>query len=670
MSTQAPWLAIYAHFDDDALAALASTGLVRRAAKDVEAGKVAWTGAPGPARGVVGADGQHVTVDGGGPAKAACDCSAPDICKHILAAAIWLRSAAPAADASGDVLAEVLALDAAALCKAAGAAATRKAHALFLEAPALEMTALPGALAIALPDLDIACRFIVSGGFAGMVSEAPAALRKAVHLLALACVWRGAGQAFPWPGAPVAEVVATVDALDDAELQFLARVRQAILAACRSGWSHMSDVAPAQLRALAMSARVEAFPRLAGMLRTLAATSALLVQRDLHADERQAIALAARIHALCHALAASSGAMLAELRGSTRRSFAGSAALELLPLGAHWWEQRTGARGLTVSFWDPAAASVVQAVLARRDGTDFAFTRQTAWSTQPLWQGAGPAAQLEKGTLALDDVRMSTDRKLSLSSETRARMLAPWRVDDARWSAAGVNDWRALAGALQASAGLRGEPLEAVLLRPASCDAPWLDETRQRFDWHLCDVHGAALALQLSGEALHHARIANIAAWVASGTPILAVVARVTRGPDGMALEPLSVMIARGDTLRAVALDFEAPPQRAPSLLGRLTRMLQPKTATSAPPLAPRRQFAWIEELQETIEHKAMTGRLHLPGHDATRLAHLQAYLRATGVDVVADAVQRYLAQPGAEPALALHYLCQACAELDTGAIG
>lgn len=660
----APWLAIYRHFDDDALAALASTGLVRRAAKDVEGGKVAWIEPPGPLQGVANADGQRVTVDGGGPARARCDCPAPGICKHILATAIWLRT--DSADAVAvNVLAEVLALDPAALCKAVGIGATRKAHALCTAAPAAELTTLPGSLLIAIPDLDVAIRFMAGGGFAGMVSEAPANARAALHLLAVATVWRVHDRAFAWPEA-VAAAQETPATLSDAERAFLVRVRQLVLAACRSGWSHMSDVMPAQLRGLALSARVDAFPRLAAMLRTLAATTALLVQRDLNADERQAIALAARIHALCHALAGAAGAELDALRGSSRRAFEGNATLELLPLGAHWWEQRSGARGLTVSFWDPASASVMQTALARRDGSDPHFYREHAWSAQSLWTGAGTPQRLAGSALALTHARLSSDQSLSQSSETHAARLAPWQVQDARWQDAGFDDWAVLAGALQASVGLRGAPLAAVLLKPSRYDAPWLDETRQLFYWTLHDHAGATLVVRVTGEPVHHPRIAHLDAWVASGTPILAVLARLDRGADGMALEPVSVVIADGDTLRAVSLDFEAPVKSTPTLLGRLARMLQPSSLKTAPPVASLRRFAWIEMLQEMIEHRAMTGRLHLPGDDGPRLADMAAHLRALGIDIVADAVARHAAQPDAETALTVHYLCQVCAELET----
>ena len=158
------WLHIYRNTDDDTLAALGSTGLVRRAAKDVDAGKVAWETAPHLLR----ADGQLVRIDAGGPARASCDCPAPGVCKHILAAVIWLRNAAPEpdeADALPALLAEVVALEPAAVFKAAGLAATRKAAALHGAEHPVTLSATAGALLITLPSLDITCRYIGGAGF-------------------------------------------------------------------------------------------------------------------------------------------------------------------------------------------------------------------------------------------------------------------------------------------------------------------------------------------------------------------------------------------------------------------------------------------------------------------------------------------------------------------------
>jgi hypothetical protein len=662
------WLSIYRNFDDDALAALASVGLLRRAAKDLEAGKVEFKAFLGDTLALVQSDGQAVQIGADGPARARCDCPAPGICKHVLAAALWLRSAptdrAHAPDS--DALAEVMALEPAAVFKLAGAAATRKAAAHFAAAGETRISPEGGVLIIELSALELVCRYIAGAGFEGMVSEAPAASRAAIHLVALAVVWRDQGRTFAWPDGHESSPAVASGVLSQDERDLLDRLRQVVLEVCRTGWSHVSDIVPAQLRALGMSARIESFPRLAGLLRTLAGTAESLARRDVHSDERQAIKLAARVLALCHALEHGSGIALQELRGRTRRSFEGKEALELLPLGAHWWEQRSGARGLTISFWEHGSMRVMQAVLARRDANDPGFTRGSAWALNALWQGSGAANTLSDGALGLEAARLSNDDRIGLGGETRARTLPRWDMDDARWAAAGFDDWRELAASIRRSAGLSGEALECVLLKPFALESPQLDEVRQLLCWTLRDRNGLPLVLRLSCAAHLLARIEHIEAWAASGIAIKAVVARIERDTHGGMLEPVSLMIEERGQLRSIALDYQAPAAMiAPSFVNRIARMLKSKNV-SIPWEPAASHLGQLAALLEIVENKAMTGRLHLPGEDMDDLLAIRQYLLATGLDTVANAIDHYLAAPDAENALKLVHLCHTCAELDT----
>lgn len=664
------WLAIYRNFDDDALAALASVGLLRRAAKDVEAGKVAIEGTVAATFALVRSDGQSVRIGADGPARAQCDCPAPGICKHILAAALHLRSmpAAPSLIAS-DALVEVIALDPAAACKLAGAAATRKAAALFNETGPAIIAAQGGVLVIELPALELVCRYIAGAGFEGMVSEAPAASRATLHLLALAAVWRDKDRAFAWPASVVVPRAADDASLTATEAEFLQSLRQIVLELCRNGWSHVGDVMPAQLRACGLSARVESFPRLAAMLRTLAATAEALATRDASSDERQAIKLAARIDALCLAIQQATGAALQALRGSARRTFGGNEALDLLPLGAHWWEQRNGVRGLTIAFWDHGSGSIMQTVLARRAANDPGFTRNAAWSFSALWHGAGSVHTLLDGALVLEHARLSSDNRLSLSSETRARVLARWKTSDERWQAAGFENWHDLAASVRGGAGLLGEAADCFMLKPASFDAPRLDEVRQLLCWTVRDCNGRPLELRLRCDAHHLPRIGHIEAWAACGATIKAIMVRLDRDVQGGILEPTSLMIEDRGMLRAVALDYTAPTAAmAPTFLDRIARLLKSKNVATAWLPGPS-HLIHLEALLNLLENKAMTGRLHLLGDEKVELMAAQQYFRATGLDIIAGAVGRYVTAPDAAKALALVHLCHTCAELDVSFI-
>ena len=105
--------------DDDALAQLANTGLVRRARKDLTSA--------GPRLLV---EGESAFVETGGqrvtlaalPADCRCDCPAAGICRHVLGALIFLRENAPHAAPSASAREELRALDEAAVEAWAGKA--------------------------------------------------------------------------------------------------------------------------------------------------------------------------------------------------------------------------------------------------------------------------------------------------------------------------------------------------------------------------------------------------------------------------------------------------------------------------------------------------------------------------------------------------------------------
>jgi len=78
--------------DDGTLEAIASAGLLRRARKDMESGRVQ------PSLSEVNVDGVVICVDDNlvsipkeGPGKARCDCPSTGTCRHILTSILYLR---------------------------------------------------------------------------------------------------------------------------------------------------------------------------------------------------------------------------------------------------------------------------------------------------------------------------------------------------------------------------------------------------------------------------------------------------------------------------------------------------------------------------------------------------------------------------------------------------
>lgn len=688
-----PWFDTYRAYDDDTLTALANAGLLRRAAKDVESGKVDWIEQDAE-RGVIGADGQRVQLDGRGPQQARCDCPAPGICKHVLGAVLWLRalpatSAAPergatltsaeetgpttdapspepraSASALPDPLAEILAAQTSALFKAAGTAAVRRAAAT--PAGTIEWRQQGGVLVMELPDLGQSCRWVTGAGFAGMVSEIPAAERKAVHLLALVTLRQAHGLPAGWPADTEPAPAANTAALSPRERAFLEQVDATLAELLTGGLSHVSELTSARLLALNMSARGEGLPRLAALLRNLGGTVDLLVRRDHQADERDALAAMARIHALCAALASADGEWIHALRGRLQREFDTSQALQLLPVGAHWWQTRGGARGLTLAVWDIEGARLLQAALARPDGSDIGFTRQTAWTTHALWPGAGPAQRICDAAWRLEQPRLADDGRLALGGATRAQAEPMWDADDPRLQMLGIGDWAELGERLRAATGLAGDPLDAVLLRPADTRAPLLDEARQCIDWPVQDARGNWLTLGIPIAPELQQRADNLDRLCARRASVLAVLVRVERTSAQTGLIPVAVL-SRGEKnrLQVISLDFAQEPARTTSLANRILRMLEARreqpVAAAAPTLATR----LLSSVLEVIETQAATGRLQLTVSQAERLERARASIASIGLDTLASALRSHLRQPNAGGMLRLYRLCELLTELD-----
>lgn len=90
----------FAAYDPDTLAALAGEGLLRRAQKDLDGGKVARIEHEPLS---VLADGQTVRLDPLKPERSACTCPAAGWCKHRVAALLLIRAEAASADAQSGI---------------------------------------------------------------------------------------------------------------------------------------------------------------------------------------------------------------------------------------------------------------------------------------------------------------------------------------------------------------------------------------------------------------------------------------------------------------------------------------------------------------------------------------------------------------------------------------
>jgi len=564
-------------FDDDALEAASSKGLVRRAKRDIEAGLVAIE-RHGDGEAVVTADGASVTLTRDALKGARCSCSARALCRHVLAAVLVLRQAAaappgsPASDAatplpSGegephpntDALTEILGLSEAALRKAFGKATLRAAAERLREgAPqiARDAAAIVVTFAGGPP-----VRYLPGLGPAGMVSKAKGAAAKVLHAAAVLAIREAHGIAAAEPDPPLDNATTGVDGA------FLDAVRDVLAEATRSALSSASEVVEERLFDLAISSRADALPNLSARLRRLAKDVRAKREHNPAFDGAQTLAALARAFALTEALRAAATDPI--LRGQVREDYAPlPAELRLIGCGVEVWRSPAGARGATAHFRAAGAPSWYSVSLARAAGQDPSFDPSIAARREAVW--GSPLTALADAEVVLDHAQGSPSGRLSLAREVRAtvakRPLA--RADVERWPDA-FADWNDLHRTLLArfSPELRAEGKSSppVALLPGSFGPPLLDEMSQRLVVPARDRNGMLLALSVPAA---HERRAGALETVLRDRPWL-VLATASIAEDSFAIAPFALACINGEP-GVRSLDFTGPAKGGTGFLAAL----------------------------------------------------------------------------------------------------
>lgn len=526
-----------AAFDDAALATLANAGLVRRAHRDLAEGKVRLMSAT-TGKIEIEADGQLVTLDARGPRAAVCACKSIPVCRHRLAAVLFLRDAGDDAEASTEIESSpesiVLDLDLAALERWAGKAGWRAA--LELAGKAERIEPLAQAISVSFADLDGPVRILRGQGFDGIVSKASKARVKALHAAAVLAARRHFGEALPVIAAEVADAGPV-----EVDPVFLARIGDALGEVATLGFNLAPLPLEESLFELSVSSRADNLPRLAAILRVIAAQIQLRRGRALAYDSDSMLELAATAFALTQALANPDPARRVTLAGKVRRDFAPAPALTLVGCGGERWRTDTGARGVTAWFLEPDEGRWLSTTLARGAGQDPGFQPGDAWRTQPMWH-AEPLATLAHARIELTGARRSPDDRLSAPAEAQARIVTR-ETAVTRDLPGVVDDWRDLRGTWLRQTGLGLDTVDtaaACLLAPVSSAPPYFDDLEQQLVWPLGDVHGRWLALTLDHEEPVATAIEALEAHVRSGWRGLVLV-RLARIGAALEVRPITL---------------------------------------------------------------------------------------------------------------------------------
>jgi hypothetical protein len=536
------------------------------------------------------ADGQRVAIDTRGPRAADCACRSVAVCRHRLAAVIFLRDqgdgaaavaetadATDAADANPAEIVADMAMDQ--LQKWAGKAGWRAALESVAGVTGIEATAT--AIAVYFADSDEPVRILKGQGFDGIVSKVSKARVKAYHAAAILAARQHFGIAIPDAASEGDAEGADDDAGATVSIDpaFLARVSASLCEVAALGLNLAPLPLEESLFELSVSSRADSLPRLAALLRAIAAQIRLRRARGLDFDPDRLLELAATAFALTRALAGGDRERQTGLAGKVRRDFAPVEPLHLVGCGGERWTSATGARGVTAWFIEPESGRWLSTTLARGAGQDPAFVPSEAWRSQPLWQAA-PLAVLAHARITLSGSRRSADDRLSAPASAKAIITEKAVRADPDWPGV-VRCWQEIASIWRNEAGLglnANEQPAALIIYPSLIAPPYFDDLTQQLIWPVADADGQWLALTLDHDGGASTAIQALEANVRSGWKGMILV-RIERYGYRLSLRPITLFAEENP----IDLSLWQPPwhrpRQEPSAVSNWQTRLRPSQA-------------------------------------------------------------------------------------------
>jgi hypothetical protein len=558
---------VLAGLDEEALEALSSRGLLRRAGKDVEAGAVGDISREG-ADTIIAVESETVTLPPEGPAKARCTCPAPGICRHILAAVLVLKSrlaAAPAPVSAADPHAEILALSDEDLRKFAGKPVLRRALELaesFGGRIAFERAG--DTLKLRLPGRPEPVIYVAGAGPEGMIAKLPEKHRKLVLAAALLAYRQAHGADL---SALAGELRPTGSerslALDEAERAFLAQIRKLVDDLLGLGLAHLADAARERAFALSVSARGARLPRLANALHSLATAIEALTDRRGWGSESAILARLAELNALCDALESAPEAAMEALRGKPRSRYLPLTSRQtiLWPTSGWAWRSPAGYSGVTGLFYAPDIGRWYSRSEVRPDG-DAAAPIAGLEMLGP-WEGVRFLADAGRRAWRVSGLKSSPDGRLSGGQEVFAMPAGDVDFAAADFGRHGFEDFGAFMLRLAEIRPLglaRPESLDGVfVLRPASWEAPMLDKVAQLVWRRIGDAAGREVILEVPLAGASANRATGFRALDPAKDGLSSVLVRAVFSGSRVRLEPLACFGGKFLSYQLDAFEGTAP---------------------------------------------------------------------------------------------------------------
>ncbi len=615
--------AMLAAYDDAALEAASSKGVMIRARKDAAAG-LAELVSQNDDQALLKVAGEDVLLLAKGLAHARCSCPAAGTCRHIVTAILALRDLAPAVKAT--------------LESASPASFTLDEIEKFAGTDwplALAMTEEPAALeqgatrSVTFPGTAESVTFPTGQKLRDALFKGPRVTRSRRVVAAAALLLAQAD------GVALPEYHGTEQA-PQADPRLLDLVAGALEQAARALAAGQVTRAQDRLFSVAITSRAEAAPRLAATLRAL--SERLTPERQRQSRDRPEAVFGglARAYALNAALrqAPDDPALL----GQIARSYRPQGPQDLVLLGAEHWRNDSQARGFTIHLIDRATGRFLRVTEARAAGVDLAFSASGQWHAA-LW-GLAATSGLMGHRLTIEDAVMADDG--SLGRDQRARDHGRIHAGSLAGLALGGWDEIGVEIAKQLGRGLRRRAGEAMLLlAPKAALAPGFDPGRQRHFWDWQDDDGRLLRLTLPQD-WHRTSLPPPELGLAALAP-------------GQAPRLISVWLKGEARPRNLQFDLPHPGSREWSEWQRVSMPTAKTKGITTPP--PDRLRLWLERLREAL-------LLHL----GQRAGHLPEALLAEGESMGLALIPARLRRapvpltPGA--ALELAYLAEAAQDL------
>jgi len=476
--------------DDMALESLASKGLLRRARRDLEAGKGKIENLDKD-NALLLVDQESVNIHVKGPQSSTCTCKANGVCRHILLAMLLLRDGG--ADKTKRLTTasdEICAMPEARLVKFAGAD-WDKALDLFYSKPLAEISTEAVNVAVVFPELESSITLIAGNELKDAGFKGPKTRKRLLTVVAVLDIREQQGIS----PASTENTVAS-DVVPEAIITQAQSIIEQAVAATVPG---RSTIGPDLFLDLAISSRCENLPRLSAELRGLSKSSKLAAEHHIEFEPSAFVQKASRTYALLEALR--SKQTNPDLSGSVRRRYVKSEPIEVWALGVSQWRTGSGARGLSAYLLDPLSNRWHVLNQGRSASTDITFDVHSAYQMS-LW-GASTLSGAQMYTLKLTEPHLASDDSLSAKGSDAVRSPEPISLETLTESDAAHNEWRRLkqdvAGRMRTGLERRQTPVPALIV-PSKYGKLGFNELNQTYGWELIDQHGESLVVHLNAD--------------------------------------------------------------------------------------------------------------------------------------------------------------------------